>query len=321
MQRQFVIAAVATIGCIVGASAQTYPARPVTMVVPFAAGGPTDLLARTMVERMRAPLGHPVIIENVAGAGGSLGVGRVAHAAPDGYTVGIGNWSTHVINGAIYALPYDLVGDLEPVIALPGSPQLIVTRKSVPANNLQELIAWLKASRTSAGTAGAGSASHIAGVFFQARTATEFSFVPYRGTGPAVQDLVAGQIDLMLDQAANSLPHVRAGNLKVYAVTSRERLAAAPEIPTVDEVGLPGFYISVWHGLWVPKGTPMTVIAKLNAAARDALADPALRKRFVELGQDIPQSDQQTPAALATLQQAEIQKWWPIVKAADVKGE
>jgi tripartite-type tricarboxylate transporter receptor subunit TctC len=234
--------------------AQSYPTRPITMVVPFAAGGPTDSLARTLAERMRVSLGHAVIIENTTGAGGSVGVGRVVHAVPDGYTVGIGNWSTHVVNGAIYSLSYDLINDLEPVAMLPGSPQLIVTNNAVPAKDLGALLAWLKTHNASAGTAGPGSASHVAGLYFQKLTGTDFPFVPYRGTGPALQDLMAGQIDVMFDQASNSLAHVRDGKIRAYAVTSRSSLAAAPEIPTVDEAGIAGFYTSVWHGVWAPKG-------------------------------------------------------------------
>jgi tripartite-type tricarboxylate transporter receptor subunit TctC len=306
-----------------GASAQPYPSRPITFVVPFAAGGPVDAMARVMGERMRTSLGQQVLVENVTGAGGSIGVGRVGRATPDGYTVSIGHWSTHVINGAIYDLQYDLLGDLEPVALLPSNPLLVVSKKAAPADNLSELIAWLKASETkaSAGTAGAGSASHVGGVHFQNVTGTRFPFVPYRGTGPAMTDLVAGQIDLMIDQASNSMAQVRAGGVKAYAVTAAARLPSAPDIPTVDEAGAKGLYISVWYGVWVPKGTPKDAIAKLNAAIVDALADPAVRNRLTDLGLEIPPRDQQTPQALGALQKAEIAEWWPIIRAANIKGD
>jgi tripartite-type tricarboxylate transporter receptor subunit TctC len=305
------------------AGAQSYPARPMTMVVPFAPGGPTDTIGRIMAERMRAPLGQPVVIENVTGAGGSIGVGRVVRAAADGYTISIGNSSSHVFNGAIYALPYDLLNDLEPVALLCSQPLLIVAKKAMPANDLKELIAWLTANpdKASQGTPGAGTAAHITGAFFQKQTGTRFAFVPYRGTGPAMQDLVAGQIDFMIDTPTNSLPHVRTGAIKVYAVTDRHRLAAAPDIPTVDEAGLPGFHFAFWQALWVPKGTPKEIIAKLNAAVAETLADPGVRQRLAEQGQDIPTGDQQTPEALGAFHKAEIEKWWPIVKAASIKAE
>jgi tripartite-type tricarboxylate transporter receptor subunit TctC len=305
------------------AAAQSYPARPITMVVPFAPGGPTDTIGRIMAERMRAPLGQPVVIENVTGAGGSIGVGRVVRAAADGYTISIGNSSSHVFNGAIYALPYDLLNDLEPVALLCSQPLLIVAKKAMPANDLKELIAWLTANpnKASQGTPGAGTAAHITGAFFQKQTGTRFAFVPYRGTGPAMQDLVAGQIDFMIDTPTNSLPHVRTGAIKVYAVTDRHRLAAAPDIPTVDEAGLPGFHFAFWQALWVPKGTPKEIIAKLNAAVAETLADPGVRQRLAEQGQDIPTGDQQTPEALGAFHKAEIEKWWPIVKAASITAE
>jgi tripartite-type tricarboxylate transporter receptor subunit TctC len=305
------------------ARAQAYPTRQVTIVVPFAAGGPTDTIARIMAEGMRASLGQPVIVENVAGASGSIGVGRVARAAPDGYTLSIGHWSTHVLNGATYALSYDLLKDFEPVSLITTNPQLIVSNNSVPAKDLRELIAWLKANpdKASVGTAGAGSTQHVAGTFFQNAIGTRFQFVPYRGGAPVMQDLLAGQIDLTFDQAANSLPQVRAGRIRAYAVTAKARLNSAPDIPTTDEAGLPGFYISVWHGLWLPARTPKDVIAKVNTAAVNALANPNVRARLADLGQEIPPRDQQTPEALSSYQKAEIDKWWPIIKAANIKGE
>ncbi len=321
MRKHLLVVASFVIGCLSTASAEVYPSRPVTIVVPFAAGGPTDSMARLIADRMRRALAQPVIVENVTGAGGSLGVARVVHALPDGYTVGIGNWSTHVVNGAIYPLRYDLINDLDPVAMLPSSPQLIVSNNDVPAKNLAELIAWLKTHSAATGTAGAGSASHVAGLYFQSLTGAHLSYVPYRGTAPAVQDLMGGQINLMFDQSSNSLPHVRAGNIRAYAVSSKVRLASAPDIPTVDEDGLPGFHISVWHGLWMPKGTPQDVIAKLRDAVVEVLADPAVRARFAALGQDLPTEEQLTPAGLARMQRAEIDKWWPIIKAASIKAD
>ena len=305
------------------ARAQAYPTRPMTMIVPYAAGGPTDTIARIMAERMRISLGQVVVVENVTGAAGTIGVGRVARAAPDGYTISIGHWGTHVVNGAIYSLPYDVFNDFAPVSLIATNPQLIVSRKAVPANNLQELVSWLKANTKTAtqGTAGPGSASHVSGVYLQSLTGTSFQLVPYRGAGPAMQDLVAGQIDFMIDQAANSLPQLRAGTIKAYAVTDKARLRVAPEIPTVDEAGVAGLHISLWHALWTPKGTSKDIIGKLNSAVVDALADAGVRKRLADLGQEIPPPEQQTPQALATYHKEEITKWWPIIKAANIKGE
>jgi len=325
-RRRFLILAVvaaALPAAAQSAQAQAFPTRPLTVVVPFAAGGPTDTIARIMGERMRATLGQTVLIENVTGAAGSIGVGRVARATPDGYTISIGHWSTHVVNGAIYQLPYDVLNDFEPVSLIAANAQLAVVRKALPVNSLKELIDWLKVNpdKATQGTAGAGSASHVSGVYFQRTTDTRFQFVPYRGAGPAMQDLVAGQIDLMFDQAANSLPQVRNGNIKAFAVTAKSRLASAPDIPTTDEAGLPGFHISVWHALWFPKGTPKPIVMKLNAAVVEALADPAVRKRLEELGQDIPTREQQTPEVLFAHHKAEIEKWWPIIKTAGIKGE
>lgn len=305
------------------ACSQVYPSRPITIIVPFAPGAALDSLARILGERMRVSLGQPVIIENVAGAGGSIGVGRVARAAGDGYTLSMGGSNTHVVNAAIYPLQYDVLKDFEPIALATTLPVLIVSNKAFPAMNLNELIAWLKANpdKASAGTAGAGTPQHIAGVYFQTMTGTRFPLVPYRGGGLAMQDLLAGQVDLIFDVADSSLPQVRARSIKVYAVTANTRLAVAPDVPTVDEAGLPGFHVSVWRALWAPKGTPKEVIAKLNAAVVDALADPAVRSRITDLGQEIPPRDEQTPDALGALHKNEMEKWGPIIKAAGIRAE
>ena len=312
-------AAVAAVSRI--ARAQAYPARPITLVVPFPAGGPTDTIGRVVAEGMRASLGQPVVIDNVGGAAGSLATGKVARAAPDGYTIGLGSGTTHVANGAIYSLNYDVVTSFEPVSMLTIQPMVIVAKKTMQADTLHDLIAWLRANpdKASQGTAGAGSTSHLAGIFFQMETGTRYQFVPYRNTG--MQDLMAGLIDLMIDPAANSVPQVRAGTIKAYAVTSRTRTPAAPDVPTVDEAGLPALQITSWHGLWVPKGTPKDIIAKLNGAVVEALADPTVRRRLADLANETVPRDQQTPAALAAWQKAEIEKWWPIIKAAGIKAE
>ena len=304
------------------AAAQDYPARPVTMIVPFAAGGPTDVLARLLAQHMGRTLGQNVMVEDVTGAAGTIGVGRVARAPSDGYTLGIGHWSTHVVNGAIYALPYDLLGDFTPVALLPSNPMLLVSRKSLPAKDLNALIAWMKSNaRPTIGTAGIGSGSHIAGVYFQDLTGASLQFVPYRGTDPALLDLIAGRIDVMFDQVSEAIPRLHDGSIRAYAVTARTRSAAAADVPTVDEAGLQGLYINIWYGLWAPKGTPRDVIAKLSRAAMGAMADPDMQKRFADLSLEVPPPEQQTPEALATLQRAEIQKWWPIIKAAGIKAE
>lgn len=305
------------------ARSQSYPSRPVTIIVPFPAGGATDTLARLLGEHMRGSLGQPVIIENVAGAAGSLGVGRAVRAAPDGYTVSIGTSTTHMLIGALYPLPFDLLTDLEPITQLASEPLLIAAKKDMPAKDLRELIAWLKANpgKASAGIAGVGATGHVTGVFFQRLTGTRFQFVPYRGNAPALQDLVAGQIDMMIEPSSNFWQQVRAGAVKAYAITGTTRPAAAPEIPTVDEAGLPGFHASLWYGLWVPKGTPKDITARLNGAVMDALAAAPVRKRLAELGAQITPREQQTPQALAAFQRAEIAKWWPIIKETGIKAK
>jgi tripartite-type tricarboxylate transporter receptor subunit TctC len=315
------ITAVLVIAAVNTASAQVYPSRPITLIVPFPAGGSTDAIGRIVAERMRVSLGQPVIIENVGGAGGSIGVGRVARATPDGYTLDIGQWDTHVANGATFSLSYDVLKDFEPVALMSSNPFLILAKKAMPADDLKSLIAWLKGNPDKASQAIPTAGSHVAGILFQKETGTRFAFVPYRGGGPAMQDLVAGQIDLMIIQAAVALPQVRAGAIKAYAVTASSRFPAAPDIPTVDEAGLPGIHISGWFALFAPKGTPTEVVTKLNTAVVEALADPTVRARLANLGQEIFPREQQTPQALAAYHKAEIEKWWPIIKAANIKAE
>ncbi|OCK56891.1 tripartite tricarboxylate transporter substrate binding protein BugD [Bradyrhizobium sp. LMTR 3] len=319
--RKIVLAAIAVLAFGGVAAAQNFPSRPVTIIVPFSAGGPSDAMARILAERMKVTLGEQVLVENVTGAAGTVGVGRAVRSPPDGYTISFGHLGTHVANGAIYKLGYDLTTDLEPVALLPSNPMIIVSKKAVPATSLKEFVAWLKAQPTpaTAGTAGAGSGSHIAGVYFENVTGIKLQYVPYRGTGPAMNDLVAGQIDMIVDQTSNSIGQVRAGNIRAYAITDSKRVESASDIPTVDEAGLPGFHMTLWSGLWVPKGTPKDVIAKLNAATVEALNDPAVRKQLENLGLQMPPKDKLAPEALGAWQKAEIAKWWPMIKAANVK--
>jgi tripartite-type tricarboxylate transporter receptor subunit TctC len=301
--------------------AQDFPSRPIKLVVPVPPGGAFDVTARLVAEHMRPSLGQPVIIENVSGGSGNIATGRVVRATPDGYTLSLGLWNTHVVNAGIYNLGYDVVKDFEPIALLATAPQVITSSNTVPAHDLQDLVAWLRAEpgRAAAAIVGVGGVPHIAGVFFEQLTNTRVRFIPYRGGALAVQDLLAGLVDLTILQPAVVLPLARGGKLRAYAVTADRRLTAAPEIPTVDEAGVPGLYVSAWSALFAPKGTPKEVIAKLNAAATDALRDPEIKQRFTEMGQELPPRSQQTPEALAALQAAEIAKWWPIIKAAHIE--
>jgi len=305
------------------AAAQAWPSKPLSLVVPFAAGGTTDTLARITAERMRRSLGQTVLVENVVGASGTLGVGRVARATPDGYQLILGHWGTHVLSGAVHTLNYDLQKDFEPVAMIATNPLILLARNSMPAANVKELIAWLKANSAKAtyGTSGVGSASHVAGVYFQNLTGTKIEAINYKGGGPAMVDVAGGQIDLMFDQPASSLPLVKSGKVKAYVVTDKVRLAVAPDIPNADEAGLKGLYIAIWHGIWAPRGTPRDVIARLNGAVVETLADAAVRQRFADLGQEIPARERQTPEALSAYHKSEIDKWWPMIKAAGIKVE
>lgn len=317
------VAAVLSLARPMPATAQSYPTRAVTMIVPFPAGGATDTLARFLAERMRGALGQPVVIENVAGAAGSIGVARAVRSPADGYTLSIGTSTTHMLTGGLYALQFDLLKDLEPIIQIGSEPLLIVGKKSLPSDDLKGLIAWLKANpdKASVGIAGVGATGHLTGISFQRETGTQFQFVPYRGNAPAMQDLLSGQIDFMIEPSSNFQSLVRAGSVKPYAVTGKSRLLWAPEIPTTDEAGLSGFHTSLWYGLWVPKDTPKEIIAKLNATMVQVLADPPVQKRFDELGIQITALAQQSPEALRIFQKAETERWWPIIKASNLKPE
>jgi tripartite-type tricarboxylate transporter receptor subunit TctC len=305
------------------AAAQNYPTRPITMIVPFPAGGATDTLARSLAEKMRGIFGQPVIIENIGGAAGSIGVGRAVRSAADGYTLSIGTSTTHMLTGGLYALQFDLLKDLEPIVQIGSEPLLIVGKKSLPADDLKGLIAWLNANpdKASVGIAGVGATGHLTGISFQKETGTKFQFVPYRGNGPAMQDLLAEQIDFMIEPSSNFKSLVAAGSVKPFAVTGRTRLPSSPDILTADEAGLSGFFASLWYGLWVPKGTPKDIIAKLNATMVQLLADPSVKQRFEELGIQITPLAQQSPEALRAFQKAEAERWWPIIKAANLKAE
>jgi tripartite-type tricarboxylate transporter receptor subunit TctC len=302
--------------------AQTFPSRPITMIVPVSAGGAMDTIARIVGQGMGTALGQPVVIENVTGASGSIGVGRVAHAAPDGYTLSYAAFATHVVSPATMSLPYDVLGDFAPIALISETPWLIAVKKDLPVSDLQGLTAWLKQNpdKASLGTAGVGSPSHIAAVLLQNLTGTRFQLVPYRGTAPAAQDLVAGQIDMSILDPVTCLPQLRAGRIKVLAVMAKRRTANAPDVPTVDEAGSPGLYIAPWQAIWAPKGTPKEIITKLNAAVVNTLADPAVRQKLSEQSYEVGPRARQTPAYLGAFHKAETEKWWPIIKAAGIKG-
>jgi tripartite-type tricarboxylate transporter receptor subunit TctC len=316
-----VFAAIAVLGLAGSATAQPFPSRPITMIVPFSPGGPTDAIARIIGERMARSLGQSMVIENVTGAGGTIAAARVARAAPDGYTLDLASWSTHVVSPVLYKLPYDVFRDFAPVALLTRTPLLIVARKDIPANNAKEFVVWLKANPGAALLGSAGGTDQVAGFLLGQQTGARLQVVPYRGLALAMQDILAGRIDLLFDQPSDALAQIRSGSIKVFAVASENHLSVAPEIPTVDEVGLPGLHITPWHSLWVPKGTPADVTAKLNAAAVEALADPAVQKRLTEFGQEVVPREQQSAEALAVYYKAETDKWWPIIKAAGIKAE
>ena len=317
------IATIPAIAWPAGARAQVFPTKPVTIIVPFSAGGPLDTLCRILAEPLQAALGQSVVIEAVTGAGGAIGITRVARSAPDGYTIISGNQGSHITLGAVQQVSFDLLRDFAPVAMFATTSQLILVRKSLEVANLAEFLAWVRASpgKVTDGGGGYGTVAHTSALYFQQLSGTTIQFVPYRGAAPALQDLMAGQIDMMIDQPSNSLPQVHAGKVKALAVTAPARLAAAPDIPTTDEAGLPGFYTSVWQALWVPRGTPDAVIGTLNKAVQEALADPKVRQRFADLGQEIPPAEQQTARWLAEFQKAEVEKWVPLVKAAKVKTD
>jgi tripartite-type tricarboxylate transporter receptor subunit TctC len=319
--RKLLVAACAVLAGIASASAQPYPNRQITAVVPASAGGPTDTIGRIVMARVQRSLGQTVVVENIGGASGTLATGRVVRAEPDGYTLIIGGVNHFVVNGAVYPLNYDLLKDFEPISMLASGPMLILSRNSVPATNLTEFIAWLKANpdNVTFGTGGLASPPHITGLSLQEVTGNKFQFVPFRGSAPALQNVLAGQLDMIIDQASAALSIARSGGVRVYAVTASERLASAPDIPTVDEAGLPGFHVSIWQALWAPKGTPKEIITRINGAVVEALADPTVQKRLKDVGQELPTREQQTPEGFGAFHKAEVEKWWPIIKAANIK--
>ena len=314
-------AVLAALAGIATAAAQAYPSRPVTILVPFAAGGITDIVARVVGERMKTSLGQTVVIENVGGAGGTIAVSRLHRSPPDGYTLVVGQWTSHVGAGAMFPVTFDYLNDFEPISILSIGPLWIIANKDLPPKDLKELISWLKANpnRGATGTTGVGGGIHMCMTYFQNNTGTKFPLVPYKGAAPIMQDLIAGQIDLSCPEAGQTLPQYRAGTIKAYAVLQNKRWFAAPDVPTIDEAGVPGLHFPFWHGMWAPKGTPKDVIAKINAAVKEALADESVRKRFADLGHEVAAADQQSPAALHAFHKADIEKWWPLIKAANEK--
>jgi tripartite-type tricarboxylate transporter receptor subunit TctC len=312
--------AVAAVVFAATAAAQSFPTKPVTLICPFPPGGSTDTAARLIAERMRAPLGQPMVVETVGGAGGTIGVGRVARAAPDGYTIDIGQWDTHV-GSIIYPLTYDLAKDFAPIGLMTINPQLLIARKAFPADDLKGLVAWAKANPGKGTLVDQNAGAKVGGIQFMQATGTKVEFIPFRGAGPAMQAMIAGQVDLMILQAAAVMPQAKAGTIKILANLSPKRSSVIPDVPTSDEAGVPGWYAAGWFGLFAPRGTPAPVIAKLSAAMADALADPALQKRFADLGLDIAPKELQAPEGLARFHKAETEKWWPVIKTANIKVE
>jgi tripartite-type tricarboxylate transporter receptor subunit TctC len=323
MIKAMIAIALAAACAIGGANAQDYPSRFVTLVVPLATGGSTDTIARIIAEGMRPHLGQTVVVENSPGAGGSTGVVRVARATPDGYTLQIGQWGTNVASGAVYNLPIDLLKDMEPVALIATQPSLIVGKKDLPPNSLRELMAWLKENtgKISVGTSGPGSPSHVFGVFFQNAVGSKFNFIPYRSAGLSQQDLVAGQVEMIIDTPSTSGANVKGGLIKAYVIAGKDRSPVLPDVPTVDEAGLPGLYFYFWHAIWAPKGTPKDIIAKLNGAVVKAIADPATHKRLADIGQEFFPASMSSPEALAKFQKEEIEKWQPVIRAAGIKAQ
>ena len=320
MRRLILGIAGALVAGVVAANAQGFPSRPITLIVPFPPGGSTDTAARILADKMKPILGQSVIIENVGGAGGSIAVGRVARAAPDGYTIDIGQWDTHV-GSIIYNITYDLQKDFDPIGLISVNPQLMVAKKNLQANRLNELVAWMKANPGEAKFVNQNAAAHVTGILMEKATGTKVTYIPYRGAGPAMTDLISGTVDLLVVQGAVALPQIRAGKIKALANLSATRSASMPDIPTADETGVPGLYMSGWFGFFGPRGMPKEAVDKLNGAMRQVLADPTVKARFTELGLDVASPQQQTPEGLAAFQKAEIDKWWPIIKASGIKPD